>query len=77
MHRHCCRLVHLSVAVSVRCSNSCICSQNELLRMGEFVARNMYGCFEKINKRLIKKNVCILLVVYIIVLVTHGHTNIK
>ena len=69
--------MHWSAAVSVHCTKSCIHSQNELLRMGEFVARNMYGCFEKINKRLIKKNVCILLVVYIIVLVTHGHTNIK
>ena len=35
MHRHCCRRVH--------CTNSCIYSQKVLLRMGEFVARNMQG----------------------------------
>ena len=42
--------------------------------MGEFVARNMLGSFRKINKR---KSCCILLVAYIVVLVMHGHTNIK
>ena len=42
--------------------------------MGEFVARNMQGLFKMINKR---KSCCILLVAYIIVLVMHGHTNIK
>ena len=36
-------------------------SQKVLLRMGEFVARNMLGCFKKINKR---KSCCILLVIY-------------
>ena len=40
--------------------------------MGEFVARNMLGWFEKINKR---KSCCILLVVYIVELMMHGHTN--
>ena len=39
-------------------------SQNVLLRMGEFVARNMLGSFKKINKR---KSCCILLVVYNVV----------
>jgi hypothetical protein len=39
--------------------------------MGEFVARNMLGWFEKINKR---KSCCILLVVYI-VLFRHCLTN--
>ena len=32
---------HLSAAVSVHCTKSCIYSQKVLLRMGEFVARNM------------------------------------
>ena len=45
MYRHCCRPVlvpwHRSAAVSVHCTKSCIYSQKELLRMGEFVARNM------------------------------------
>ena len=38
--------------------------------MGEFVARNMLGWFKKINKR---KSCCILLVVYIVELMMHGH----
>ena len=42
--------------------------------MDEFVAGNMLGWFIKINKR---KSCCILLVVYIVVLIIHGHTNIK
>ena len=42
--------------------------------MDEFVAENILGWFKKINKR---KSFCILLVVYIFVLMTHGHTNIK
>ena len=33
MYRHCCRPVH--------CTKSCIYSQKVLLRIGEFVARNM------------------------------------
>ena len=37
MHRHCCR----PAAVSVHCTKNCIYSQKVLLRMGEFVARNM------------------------------------
>ena len=60
--RHCCRTVpllrrngvpsqpwHRSAAVSVHCTKSCIYSQKLLLRMGEFVARNMRGLFKKIN----------------------------
>ena len=42
--------------------------------MGQFVARNMLGWFKNINKRI---SCCILLVVYIAELMTHGHTNIK
>ena len=42
--------------------------------MGEFVDRNILGLFKKINKR---KSCCILLVVYIVELMMHGHTNIK
>jgi hypothetical protein len=45
-----------------------------ILRMGEFVARNMQGWFKKLNKG---KSRCILLVAYIVVLVMHGHTNFK
>ena len=54
MHRHCCRPVprlrwnsvpsqpwNRSAAVSVHCSKSCVYSQKVLLRMGEFVTRNM------------------------------------
>ena len=54
MHRHCCQPVarlrwngvpsqtwYRPAAVSVHCTNSCIYSQKVLLRMGEFVARNM------------------------------------
>ena len=37
MHRHWCR----PAAVSVRCTKSCIYSQKVIVRMGEFVARNM------------------------------------
>ena len=33
--------LHGSAAVSVHCTKSCIYSQKVLLRMGEFVARNM------------------------------------
>ena len=40
-------------------------SRKVLLRMGEFVARNMLGLIKKINKR---KSCCNLLVIYIIVL---------
>ena len=57
-----------------RGTKSCIYSQNVLMRMGEFVARNMLSWFKKINKR---KSCCILLVVYIGVLIMNGHTNIK
>jgi len=32
-------------------TKSCIYSQNVLLRLGEFVTRNMYNWFKKINKR--------------------------
>ena len=64
---------HRSAAVLVHCTKSCIYSQNVLLRMGEFVARNMEGRFKNINKR---KSCFILLVVYIVVLVMYGHTNI-
>ena len=49
--------------MSVHCTKSCICSQKVLLRMGEFVARNMHGWIKKINKR---KSCCILLVIYIV-----------
>jgi hypothetical protein len=48
----------------VHCNKSCIHSQKVLLRMGEFVARNMLGRFKKINKR---KSCCIFLVVHIVV----------
>ena len=47
----------------MRCTKSCIYSQKVLLRMGEFVTRNMLDWFIKINKR---KGCCILLVVYIV-----------
>ena len=40
-----------SAAMSVHCTKSCIYSQKVLLRMDEFVARNMLGWFKKINKR--------------------------
>jgi hypothetical protein len=65
---------HRSAAEAVHCTKSCIYSQKVLLRMGEFVARNMLGWFEKINKR---KSCCIFLVIYIVELMAHGHTNIK
>ena len=55
MRRHCCRSVH--------CTKNCIYIQNVLLRMGEFVARNMLGWFKKMNKR---RSSCNLLVVYIV-----------
>ena len=45
----------------MHCTKSCIYSQKVLLRMGEFVSRNMLGLFKKINKR---KSCCILLVVH-------------
>jgi len=32
---------HRSAAISVHCTESCIYSQKVLLKMGEFVARNM------------------------------------
>ena len=38
---------HRSAAVSVHCTQSCIYSQKVLLRMGEFVARNMWGWIKK------------------------------
>ena len=44
-------LRHRSAAVSVHCTKSCICSLKVLLRMGEFVARNMLSWFKKINER--------------------------
>jgi len=37
MHRYCCRLA----TISVHCTKSSLYSQKVLLRMGEFVARNM------------------------------------
>ena len=42
--------------------------------MEESVAQYMLGWFKKINKR---KICCILLVVYIVELMMHGHTSIK
>ena len=44
-----------------------------LLRMGEIIARNMLSWLEL----LINRYCCIHLVVYIILLVMHGHTNTK
>ena len=44
-----------------------------LLRMGEIIARNMLSWLELS----INRYCCIYLVVYVIVLVMHGHTNIK
>jgi hypothetical protein len=65
---------HRSAAEAVHCNKSCIYSQKVLMGMGEFVARNMLRWFKKINKR----KICwFLLVAYIVVLVMHGHTNIK
>ena len=64
--------IQLLAAVSVHCAKSCMYSQKVLLSMGEFVARNM-GWFKKKNKG----KICIFLVTYIVVLVMHGHTNIK
>ena len=52
---------HRSAEEAVNCTKSCTYSQKLLLRMGEFVTRNMLG-LKKINKR---KSCCILLVVYI------------
>ena len=65
---------HRLAAEAVRFTKSCIYSQKVLLRMGEFVARNMLGWFKNTDKR---KSCCILLVVHIVVLVMIGHTNIK
>ena len=63
-----------SAAEAVHCPKSCMYSQKVRLRMGDCVARNMLGWFEKINKQ---KICCILLVVYFFVLMMHGHTNVK
>ena len=63
---------HLSAAVSVHFTKSCIYSQKLLLRMGEFFARNMWGWIKKINKR---KWFCILLVIYIVVASTDHASN--
>jgi len=38
-------------AISVHCTKSPLYTQKVLLRMGEFVAHNMYSWFKKINKR--------------------------
>ena len=73
IHRHCCRpqrsaavsVWHRSATMSVYCTKSCIYSPKVILRMGEFVARNMLGWFKKINER---KICCVLLVVCIVVL---------
>jgi hypothetical protein len=56
---------HQSATVSVCCTKSCIYIQTVLLRMDEFVARNTWGWFKKINKR---KSCYTLLVTYIVVL---------
>jgi len=37
---------HRSAAISVHCTNSCTYSQKGLLKMGEFVARNVYSKFK-------------------------------
>ena len=42
---------HRSAAISLHCVKSCVYSQKVLLKMGEFVARNMLSWFKKINKR--------------------------
>ena len=68
---------HRSAEEAVHCTKSCIYSQKVLLRMGEFVDRNMLVWFKKIKKINKRKTCCILLVVYIVVLMMHGHTNIK
>ena len=49
---------HRSAAEAVLCTESCIYSQRVLLRIGEFVARNMLGWFKRIDKW---KDCCILL----------------
>ena len=60
-----------SAAGSVPCTKSCIYSQNVLLRMDEFPARNIQGRIKKINKR---KSCCIFLVAYIVVIKHHFYT---
>ena len=79
MHRLCCQPVprwHRSSAEAVHCTKSWLYSQKLLLRMGEFVARNMLGWIKNINKR---KNCSILLVIYAhrCTKMIHGHTNIN
>ena len=54
-------------------TTSCKTHTLVLLKMGKITARNMLGWLEL----LINRYCCIWLVVYFIVLVTHGHTNIK
>jgi hypothetical protein len=49
--------------ITLHCNKSCICSQRVLLSMGEFVARNMWGWFKKINEL---KRCCISLVANIV-----------
>ena len=85
MHRLCCQPVpqlrwkcvpsqlwHRLAREAVHCIKP-LYNSKVLLRMSEFVARNMLGWLKNINKR----NSCIFLVVHIVVLVMHGHTNIQ
>ena len=44
-----------SAAISVHCTKSCTCSQKLLLKMGEFVARNMQSRFKQIHKEINKR----------------------
>jgi hypothetical protein len=67
-----CRPVTTVGRRSVHCTKA-VYTVKLLLKMGENGARNMYGWF----KRSINGSYCILLVTYTIVLMTHGHTNIK
>ena len=53
---------------TISCKHSLV-----LLRMGEIIAPNMLSWL----KLLINRYCCILLVVYVIVSMMHGHTNIK
>ena len=68
MHPRCGRTDTSCVNYTTSCKNSLV-----LLRMGEITARNMLSWLEL----LISRYCCIYLVIYIIVSIMHGQTNIK
>ena len=68
---------HRSVAISVRCNQSCIYRQKCSWRWASLSPETCRADSNRSIKRSINKNCCIVLVAHIVVLMMHGLTNVK